>query len=129
MTPPTATTALATDHKVADLSLAEFGRNEIRLAEHEMPGLMAMREEYGPDKPLTGARVTGSPPTNLPTPPPVHTPGAPPRPGRPRHRLAAHDRADRRADRDAGRPRRRGALGELQHLLHAGPRGGRDRRR
>jgi adenosylhomocysteinase len=59
MTPPTATVT-ATDHKVADLALAEFGRKEIRLAEHEMPGLMAMREEYGPSKPLTGARITGS---------------------------------------------------------------------
>ncbi|MDX6219131.1 MAG: adenosylhomocysteinase, partial [Frankiales bacterium] len=48
------------DFKVADLSLAEFGRKEIRLAEHEMPGLMAMRKEYGPTKPLTGARITGS---------------------------------------------------------------------
>ena len=49
-----------TDFKVADLSLAEFGRNEIRLAEHEMPGLMAMRTEFGASKPLTGARITGS---------------------------------------------------------------------
>ncbi len=48
------------DFKVADLSLAEFGRNEIRLAEHEMPGLMAMRAEYGESKPLAGARITGS---------------------------------------------------------------------
>src|SRR3954453_2626138 len=48
------------DFKVADLSLAEFGRNEIRLAEHEMPGLMAMRAEFGESKPLAGARVTGS---------------------------------------------------------------------
>ncbi len=48
------------DFKVADLSLAEFGRKEIRLAQHEMPGLMAMREEYGASKPLTGARITGS---------------------------------------------------------------------
>jgi adenosylhomocysteinase len=48
------------DFKVADLSLAEFGRKEIRLAEHEMPGLMAMRAEYGASKPLTGARITGS---------------------------------------------------------------------
>ena len=46
--------------KVADLSLAEFGRKEIELAEHEMPGLMAMRAEYGEAKPLSGARVTGS---------------------------------------------------------------------
>ena len=50
----------APDFKVADLSLAEFGRNEIRLAEHEMPGLMAMREEFGESKPLQGARITGS---------------------------------------------------------------------
>ena len=48
------------DYKVADLSLAEFGRNEIRLAEHEMPGLMAMRAEYGESKPLKGARIMGS---------------------------------------------------------------------
>ena len=46
--------------KVADLSLAEFGRKEIRLAEHEMPGLMAVREKYGPEKPLAGARIMGS---------------------------------------------------------------------
>ena len=50
----------APDFKVADLSLADFGRNEIRLAEHEMPGLMAMRSEFGKDKPLTGARILGS---------------------------------------------------------------------
>ena len=48
------------DFKVADLSLAEYGRNEIRMAEHEMPGLMAMRAEFGTSKPLTGARITGS---------------------------------------------------------------------
>ena len=48
------------DYKVADLSLAAFGRDEIRLAEHEMPGLMAMREEFGPRQPLKGARITGS---------------------------------------------------------------------
>jgi len=48
------------DFKVADLSLADFGRKEIELAEHEMPGLMAMRERYGTSKPLAGARVTGS---------------------------------------------------------------------
>jgi adenosylhomocysteinase len=46
--------------KVKDLSLAEFGRKEIRLAEQEMPGLMAMREEYGAQKPLTGAKIMGS---------------------------------------------------------------------
>src|SRR4051812_16580499 len=48
------------DYKVADLSLADFGRTEIQLAEHEMPGLMAMRQRYGTDKPLTGARIAGS---------------------------------------------------------------------
>ncbi|GAA0969398.1 Adenosylhomocysteinase [Nocardioides aquaticus] len=48
------------DYKVADLSLADYGRTEITLAEHEMPGLVAMRERYGKDKPLRGARVAGS---------------------------------------------------------------------
>src|SRR5436305_1114953 len=48
------------DFKVADLSLAVFGRKEIRLAEHEMPGLMTLREEYGPEQPLAGARIAGS---------------------------------------------------------------------
>jgi adenosylhomocysteinase len=48
------------DFKVADLSLADFGRKEIHLAEHEMPGLMAMREQYGPSQSLKGARITGS---------------------------------------------------------------------
>ncbi len=48
------------DYKVADLSLATSGRHEIRLAEHEMPGLMALRAEFGESKPLTGARITGS---------------------------------------------------------------------
>jgi adenosylhomocysteinase len=48
------------DFKVADLALAEFGRKEISLAEHEMPGLMAMRQEFAASKPLKGARITGS---------------------------------------------------------------------
>jgi adenosylhomocysteinase len=48
------------DFKVADLSLAEFGRKEITLAEHEMPGLMAIRREYADAQPLAGARITGS---------------------------------------------------------------------
>jgi adenosylhomocysteinase len=48
------------DFKVADLSLAAFGRKEISLAEHEMPGLMAMRAQHGETKPLSGARITGS---------------------------------------------------------------------
>lgn len=49
-----------TDYKVADLSLADFGRKEMAIAETEMPGLMALREKYGPSKPLAGARITGS---------------------------------------------------------------------
>ena len=47
------------DYKVADISLADWGRKEIAIAETEMPGLMALREEYGADKPLAGARITG----------------------------------------------------------------------
>ncbi|MGI8863080.1 MAG: adenosylhomocysteinase [Solirubrobacteraceae bacterium] len=54
------TTTAKTDFKVANLDLAEFGRKEIRLAEHEMPGLMATRREYADRQPLKGARVTGS---------------------------------------------------------------------
>ena len=46
-------------YKVKDISLAEFGRKEIQLAENEMPGLMALREKYGKTKPLTGARIAG----------------------------------------------------------------------
>src|SRR5881227_2224627 len=48
------------DYKVADISLADFGRKEIGIAEKEMPGLMAIREKYAPSKPLAGVRVTGS---------------------------------------------------------------------
>src|SRR5205814_9741869 len=51
---------MADDFKVADLSLAGFGRKEIELAEHEMPGLMALRAEHTDDQPLKGARITGS---------------------------------------------------------------------
>src|SRR6185295_11950550 len=57
------TTSSAMDRpafKVKDLSLAEFGRNEIRLAEFEMPGLMALRAEFGAAQPLKGARIMGS---------------------------------------------------------------------
>ncbi len=53
-------TATASDFKVADLSLADFGRKEITLAEHEMPGLMSIRREYADSQPLKGARITGS---------------------------------------------------------------------
>ena len=58
LTPDTA--GSVSDFKVADLSLAEFGRKEISLAEHEMPGLMALRREFGPSQPLKGKKVAGS---------------------------------------------------------------------
>jgi adenosylhomocysteinase len=58
MTPTATLTGVA--FQVADLSLAEFGRKEITLAEHEMPGLMAIRHEYAASQPLAGARITGS---------------------------------------------------------------------
>jgi adenosylhomocysteinase len=54
------TTETATDYKVADITLADWGRREIIIAEKEMPGLMAVRKKYGSEKPLAGARVTGS---------------------------------------------------------------------
>ncbi|AII04712.1 adenosylhomocysteinase [Rhodococcus wratislaviensis] len=59
-TTPVAESRNGIDFKVADLSLAEFGRKEIRLAEHEMPGLMALRREYAEVLPLKGARISGS---------------------------------------------------------------------
>ncbi|MDI9400576.1 MAG: adenosylhomocysteinase [Limisphaerales bacterium] len=52
-------TSTQQDYKVADISLAEWGRNEIKMAENEMPGLMALRAEYGDSKPLTGAQIAG----------------------------------------------------------------------
>ena len=51
---------MSIDHHVKDLALATAGRHQIRLAEHEMPGLMALRAEFGESKPLTGARIAGS---------------------------------------------------------------------
>ncbi len=61
MTQPAATMTRepSQPHKIADLSLADFGRKEIEIAETEMPGLMALRKEYGPQKPLKGARIAG----------------------------------------------------------------------
>ena len=53
-------TTTTPDYKVKDLGLAKFGREEIRMAEHEMPGLIAVRDELGPQQPLKGARITGS---------------------------------------------------------------------
>ena len=60
MTELTADVRNGIDFKVADLGLAEFGRKEIRLAEHEMPGLMTLRREYADVAPLKGARISGS---------------------------------------------------------------------
>jgi adenosylhomocysteinase len=56
----TETASTGVDHKVADLSLAELGRKEIQLAEHEMPGLMSTRDEFADSQPLAGARIMGS---------------------------------------------------------------------
>src|SRR5215204_2793640 len=53
-------TPAAADYVVRDIALAEWGRKEIAIAETEMPGLMATREEYGPEQPLKGARIAGS---------------------------------------------------------------------
>src|SRR2546423_4846105 len=50
---------MTADYKVADIALADWGRREIAIAETEMPGLMALRKEYGPKKPLKGARIAG----------------------------------------------------------------------
>ena len=60
MSTTTAKTNTKQDYKVADISLANWGRKEISIAEKEMPGLMAIREKYAPEKPLQGVRVTGS---------------------------------------------------------------------
>jgi adenosylhomocysteinase len=60
MSTKTITETKANDYKVADISLADWGRKEISIAEKEMPGLMAIREKYAPGKPLAGVRVTGS---------------------------------------------------------------------
>ena len=55
-----ATAALTQEYIIKDIALAQFGRDEIAIAETEMPGLMALREEYGDAQPLKGARITGS---------------------------------------------------------------------
>src|SRR5919205_749523 len=60
MSTTTTQTKTKHDHKVADISLAEWGRKEISIAEKEMPGLMAIREKYAKTKPLSGIRITGS---------------------------------------------------------------------
>ena len=90
------------DFRVADLELAGWGRKEIAIAETEMPGLMAIREEFAPEQPLRGARIAGSLHMTIQTAVLIETlQGA----------------------------RRRGALGVLQHLFDAGPRRRGDRRR
>ena len=92
------------DFKVADVGLADWGRKEIGIAEHEMPGLMAIRRKYAKAKPLAGVRVTGSLHMTIQTAVLIET---------------------------LRRPGRLGALGKLQHLLHPGScrRGHRRRRR
>src|SRR5687767_8509136 len=60
MSTETKTQTKANDYKVRDITLADWGRKEISIAEKEMPGLMAIREKYAPGKPLAGVRVTGS---------------------------------------------------------------------
>src|SRR6266404_6105743 len=60
MSTTTTETKTKQDYKVADISLADFGRKEISIAEQEMPGLMSIRQQYAKSKPLTGVRVTGS---------------------------------------------------------------------
>ena len=90
----------ATDYKVADLSLADWGRKEISIAEHEMPGLMSIRRKYAAAKPLAGVRITGSLHMTIQTAVLIET----------LVELGA-----------------RCALGQLQHLLHPGSRGRSDR--
>ena len=96
-----AKTTVKDDFKVADMSLADWGRKEIDIAEHEMPGLMSIRKKYAADKPLKGVRVTGSLHMTIQT------------------AVLIETLKDLGAD---------GALGLVQHLLDAGPRRRRDRR-
>ena len=94
--------ASTADYVVKDIGLAEWGRKEISMAETEMPGLMATREEYGPEQPLRGARVAGSLHMTIQTAVLIET---------------------------LDSARRRRALGLLQYLLDPGPRRRGDRRR
>ena len=93
----TVVTETATEYKVADIGLADWGRKEISIAEHEMPGLMAIRKKYAKEKPLAGVRITGSLHMTIQTAVLIET-------------LVG-----------SGRER---SLGELQHFLHAGSCGG-----
>ena len=102
MTPTTIDrTATASAYKVADLSLADWGRKEISIAEHEMPGLMSIRRKYAKDKPLAGVRITGSLHMTIQTAVLIET--------------LVESR------------REQCALGQLQHLLHPGSRRSGDR--
>ena len=92
---------LTHDYALADIDLADFGRKEIDIAETEMPGLMALREEFGASQPLKGARIVGSLHMTIQTAVLIET-------------LTA--------------PRRRRPLGVVQHLLDPGPCRRRDRR-
>jgi len=85
--------------KVADISLAAFGRREIELAENEMPGLMATREKYAADQPLKGARIAGC--LHMSKPFVVLSEQEPPR----TPTLTPRSHPDRRAHRDAQVPR------------------------
>ena len=89
------------DFKVRDLSLADWGRKEIDIAEQEMPGLISIREKYAPSKPLAGVRITGSLHMTIQT------------------AVLIETLTDARGH---------GALGVVQHFLDAGPRRRRDRR-
>lgn len=113
--------APAQKFKVADLSLAAFGRREIELAEHEMPGLMATREKYAEEQPLKGARIAGclhmSTSILLDSSRLLDLSEAP---------IEAnslfHSHPDCRPHRDPQGPRCRAHLVFMQHLLHPGPR-------
>ena len=93
---------MSKDYRVADIGLADWGRREIAIAETEMPGLMAIRAEYGERQPLKGARIAGSLHMTIQTAVLIET---------------------------LKPPGRRRPLGVVQHLLDPGPCGRRDRRR
>ena len=71
------TTTVATEYKVADIGLADWGRKEITIAEHEMPGLMSIRRKHAATKPLAGVRITGSVHITIPAAGPSWTMGVP----------------------------------------------------
>jgi hypothetical protein len=106
--------APAQKFKVADLSLAAFGRREIELAEHEMPGLMATREKYAEEQPLKGARIAGC--LHMSTSIHILSETATAANALP------HSHPDCRPHRDPQGPRCRAHLVFMQHLLHPGPR-------